>query len=410
MSAETKEETKTTIEAPTPWRNNINRQGWVNVVKGVIYLLWMLILAQLGATYILLPMFPLLWISPKIYRRFADYLGAWWFHVTVMMTQFGFGIKFVITGDAIAETDRQAVYISNHRTRLDWLFLWNYFFFGRQTTHEKIILKYPLKSLGPFGWAMQHLRFVFMKRNDPVHDINTLKDNFGAWSDQHYPVHLLLFPEGTDLDTRTLASSFSFAQKQNKPTWKHVLYPRNGAFTSAMTELKEVTSVYDVTMGYPDVIPQSEKLLLVGNLPYEIHIHTKRYPVSAIPSHPEQQKEWLEDVWRQKEEQLAAFYEQNLDLLGRPRSSPSSASSPPFTPILWLQIAICFSSQLFFMLLHAWLRWHYPLFFLYDFLATAFYIVASLRGGLDLFELKVLGRFTPPPPASSSSSSELKKD
>ena len=50
------------------------------------------------------------------------------------------GVKFVFTGDQVERND-PFVMISNHRNRLDWLFLWAWFLrFGR-ASHEKIVLK-----------------------------------------------------------------------------------------------------------------------------------------------------------------------------------------------------------------------------------------------------------------------------
>jgi len=36
-------------------------------------------------------------------------------------------------------------------------------------------------------------------------------------------------------------------------------------------------SVYDVTIAYPDEVPEKEKDLLEGKLPKQVHFHIKRY-------------------------------------------------------------------------------------------------------------------------------------
>ena len=35
-------------------------------------------------------------------------------------------------------------------------------------------------------------------------------------------------------------------------------------------------AIYDVTIGYPDKIPEKEQDIIDGNLPNEIHFHVKR--------------------------------------------------------------------------------------------------------------------------------------
>lgn len=58
------------------------------------------------------------------------------------------GIRFRVTGDRMTSTEK-AVIIMNHRTRLDWLFLWSalYRMDNWLLTTEKIILKAPLRKI-----------------------------------------------------------------------------------------------------------------------------------------------------------------------------------------------------------------------------------------------------------------------
>lgn len=46
-------------------------------------------------------------------------------------------------------------------------------------------------------------------------------------------------------------------------------------------------SLYDVTVGYGDTIPQDEAAILKGQFPSEIHFHIKRYTKDSIPSEDE---------------------------------------------------------------------------------------------------------------------------
>lgn len=60
--------------------------------------------------------------------------------------EFLFGMKCIVTGDPII-CEEPSLIIMNHRTRLDWLFLWSALFKIDPVllTKEKIVLKSDLK-------------------------------------------------------------------------------------------------------------------------------------------------------------------------------------------------------------------------------------------------------------------------
>ena len=60
------------------------------------------------------------------------------------------GIQMVITGDAIRPGERNLI-IMNHRTRLDWMYLWSVMVRQSGVKTEKIILKAPLKNIPGAG-------------------------------------------------------------------------------------------------------------------------------------------------------------------------------------------------------------------------------------------------------------------
>jgi lysocardiolipin and lysophospholipid acyltransferase len=140
------------------------------------------------------------------------------------------GISLSVVGDAVPATDRRVLVIANHRTRLDWLFLW---MFAVRTQHAgslKIVLKDPLRHfpgarvracvprvqgapsphlstlLPVFGWGTQMFMFLFLKRNwadDAEHIARML-----AFYRECMPAYqLLLFPEGSDLSVLNVGKS-----------------------------------------------------------------------------------------------------------------------------------------------------------------------------------------------------------
>lgn len=64
-----------------------------------------------------------------------------------------------------AKDHRVGMVISNHRTRVDWMFSgWFYNSLLNNSENLIIVLKDDLRSVPLFGWAMQMLQFIFLTR------------------------------------------------------------------------------------------------------------------------------------------------------------------------------------------------------------------------------------------------------
>ena len=67
---------------------------------------------------------------------------------------------------AAAAAPEAALIICNHRTRIDWMFLWCLAVRLRRADALLIALKRELAAAPAFGWAMQCFLFVFLSRRD----------------------------------------------------------------------------------------------------------------------------------------------------------------------------------------------------------------------------------------------------
>lgn len=59
-----------------------------------------------------------------------------------------------------------------------------------------------------------------------------------------------------------------------------MLHPRTTGFSymcCQLMERNELDAVYDVTLVYPDTVPQTEKMLLRGEFPKQVKVHLARY-------------------------------------------------------------------------------------------------------------------------------------
>ncbi|XP_054978364.1 lysocardiolipin acyltransferase 1 [Sorex araneus] len=277
--------------------------------KGIYFILTLFWGSFFGSIFMLGPFLPLMFINPSWYRWINNRLVATWLTLPVALLETMFGVKVIITGDAFVPGERSVI-IMNHRTRMDWMFLWNCLMRYSYLRLEKVCLKASLKSVPGFGWAMQAAAYIFIHRkwkDDKSH----FEDMIDYFCDIHEPLQLLLFPEGTDLTENSKARSNDFAEKNGLQKYDYVLHPRTTGFTFVVDRLREgknLDAVHDITVAYPHNIPQTERHLLRGDFPREIHFHVRRYPVSALPRAKEELQLWCHRRWEEKEQRLRAFY------------------------------------------------------------------------------------------------------
>ncbi|KHJ86323.1 Acyltransferase, partial [Oesophagostomum dentatum] len=234
------------------------------------------------------------------------------FHLDSLI-EYVFGSNFHVSGDLILR-DKPALIIMNHRTRLDWLFLWNalYKMDPLLLTTEKISLKAPLKRIPGAGWAMGCGAFMFLERNFES-DKCTIASSIDYYKSSGSNYQLLLFPEGTDRSARTAAQSNAFARQNGLPEYDYVLHPRTTGFNYLLDIMRKsdyISYVYDVTVAYEDVIVDTEmRLLKDGVFPKNVHFDVKKYDINEIPADSEKSAEWLKELWNNKERRLRRFYE-----------------------------------------------------------------------------------------------------
>ncbi|KAJ8289601.1 hypothetical protein GJAV_G00003230 [Gymnothorax javanicus] len=291
------------------WLGNNGHSGMAVSVRGLYFVLALFLGSFFGSIFMLGPFLPLMLISPAWYRWLTDRIVATWLTLPVALLELVFKVKVVITGDGFVPGERSVI-IMNHRTRLDWMFLWCCLLRYSYLRLEKICLKAVLKSVPGFGWAMQVASFIFIQRrweDDRQHMENMLQ----YFCDIREPLQLLIFPEGTDLTENTRTRSDEFAEKNGLPKYEYVLHPRTTGFTFIVETLRKgdnLDAIHDITVAYPQNIPQTERHLVLGLFPREIHFHVRRYEVLSLPRSGAELQRWCQERWAEKEERLRAFY------------------------------------------------------------------------------------------------------
>lgn len=71
--------------------------------------------------------------------------------------------------------------------------------------------------------------------------------------DDRYRAVVLLYPEGTTINTRTLDKCRAFAADRQRPVLKHLLLPRTTGFAACLDALSsagDTPVIYDLTIAY----------------------------------------------------------------------------------------------------------------------------------------------------------------
>lgn len=107
----------------------------------------------------------------------------------------------------------------------DWWYCWEFARALGLHGRLKIILKADLKSIPVVGWGMRQFEFLFLDRNWQA-DKRRLYRLLGSFVEDGYEACLLIFPEGTTINTRTLEKSQAFAAGKQRPQLRHLVLPR----------------------------------------------------------------------------------------------------------------------------------------------------------------------------------------
>ncbi|XP_058801968.1 lysocardiolipin acyltransferase 1-like isoform X2 [Phymastichus coffea] len=281
-------------------------------LRGLLYcLLWYGSIMS-GFLFIACPLLPLLLVSPPTFRKCGDLLfSCWEMYPAVLMELFG--VKVIVSGDHIRPDD-SAIMVMNHRTRVDWNFLWGAMYqacMPHAAAHKlKFILKDPIRHIPGPGWIMQMNGFLYITRRWEE-DQGRLSRSLDYLVALRRRSQLLIFPEGTDLTPSSKQRSDRYANSHHLPEYLYTLHPKTTGFTYLVRHLQQVDyldAVYDLTIGYPDLVPQSELDLLNGKMPDQVHFHIRRIVHTEVPKDEEGLRNWLEERWRQKEQVLEQFY------------------------------------------------------------------------------------------------------
>jgi lysocardiolipin and lysophospholipid acyltransferase len=189
----------------------VNVKSLRNGAFGLIFVL-LITTGAITSTFLFLPWLLTLPLMPflplkllKIRRSYVQFIAKIFFSFAAGLLIDYCGTKVIIhSSDNLFLSDPSFIVMSNHRSRVDWMYCgWCYIFLMNQTCHLTFILKESLKSVPFYGWCMQIMVFIFLSRQRDL-DIPIIRAAINYLKKvDNYP-NILIFPEGTDLSSSVL--------------------------------------------------------------------------------------------------------------------------------------------------------------------------------------------------------------
>lgn len=104
--------------------------------------------------------------------------------------------KVVFSGDCVPAKER-VLLLANHRTEVDWMYLWDLALRKGREGSIKYILKSSLMKLPVFGWVFHIMEFIPVERKWEADEL-MMRKMLSTFRDPQDPLWLAVFPEGTD--------------------------------------------------------------------------------------------------------------------------------------------------------------------------------------------------------------------
>ncbi|KAF4348188.1 hypothetical protein CsatB_006196 [Cannabis sativa] len=216
--------------------------------------------------------------------------------------------KVIFSGETLPANER-VLLIANHRTEVDWMYLWDLALRKGRVGYIKYVLKSSLMKLPLFGWSFQILEFIPVVRKWEV-DESIMHQMLSTFKDPKDPLWLALFPEGTDYSEQKCIRSQKYAAENGLPILNNVLIPKTKGFFTCLEGLRgSIDAVYDIAIAYKHDCPTFMDNVY-GVAPDEVHIHVRRVSVDSIPTSENEVNTWLINTFHLKDQLLSDFHSQ----------------------------------------------------------------------------------------------------
>ncbi|KAL0926159.1 hypothetical protein M5K25_004552 [Dendrobium thyrsiflorum] len=278
----------------------------IRVVRGILCLVVLLTTACMTLIYCA-PLFTLLLRLFSIHysRKVVALLFGAWLSMWPFLFEKINNTKVVFSGDSVPSKERVLLF-ANHRTEVDWMYLWDLALRKGCLGSIKYVLKSSLMKLPVFGWGFQVLEFISVERKWEI-DESMMRRKLSTFTDTRDSLWLAVFPEGTDYTEQKCMTSQKYAAENSLPILENVLLPKSRGFYACLEALREsLDAVYDISIAYKHRCPTFLDNAF-GVDPLEVHIHIRRFSPHEIPASEKDVAVWLIERFRIKDQLLTDF-------------------------------------------------------------------------------------------------------
>lgn len=166
-------------------------------LRGVLCLLVLISTALMMLVYlgfvsaVIVRLFSIRYSKRMSSRIFACWLSLWPFLFEKINDT-----RVVFSGETVPAKE-SILLLANHRTEVDWMYIWDLALRKGRLGDIKYVLKSSLMNLPVFGWAFHVLEFIPVHRKWDV-DEPIMHQMLSTMNDPQDPIWLAIFPEGTD--------------------------------------------------------------------------------------------------------------------------------------------------------------------------------------------------------------------
>ena len=187
------------MEVRNPSKDETHRLALtpLRLVRGLLCLLVLLLTAFMMLVYVgFMGAVIIRFFSIHYSRRVTSFFFGTWLALWPFLFEKINRTKVIFSGETLPVRER-VLLVANHRTEVDWMYLWDLALRKGRVGHIKYILKNSLMKLPVFGWAFQILEFIHVARKWDI-DEPIMCQMLSTFKDPCDPLWLALFPEGTD--------------------------------------------------------------------------------------------------------------------------------------------------------------------------------------------------------------------
>jgi len=213
---------------------------------GVLCLVVMLLTAFMMMVYLSpTTTFLLRLFSVHYSRKSTCFLFGMWLALWPFLFEKVNKTRFIFSGESVPPKGRVLLF-ANHRTEVDWMYLWDFALRKGCLQCIKYMLKKSLMKLPVFNWSFHLIEFIPVERKWEI-DEPIIRRRLSEFKNPRDPLWLAVFPEGTDYTEKKCIRSQEYAVEHGLPILKNVLLPKTKGFNCCLQELRSsIDAVYDI--------------------------------------------------------------------------------------------------------------------------------------------------------------------